>query len=44
MGFREGRSRREICSTNRDPERGGAGERQVEPIGIQRWEEQKGDR
>jgi hypothetical protein len=27
-----------------DSERGGAGGRQVRPIGVQRWEEQEGDR
>ncbi len=44
MESREGRSRRETGSTNCDPERGGAGGRQVRPIGIQREEEQEGDR
>jgi hypothetical protein len=44
LGSREGRSRRETGITNRDPERGGAGGRQVVPIGIQRVEEQEGDR
>ncbi len=44
MESREGSSRRGTGRTNWDHERVGAGERQVGPIGIQRREEQDGDR